>query len=112
MIEREAPLNSGDRYEGQVVLDLGPGLFSQPVLEAACRRGLRPRSPPHDDFAIEEVDNVSSRSRPRRLNAHLRRLPAKENLANPALRGPPHAAKTRYALELIENPPLVALQKD
>jgi hypothetical protein len=98
--------------DGEVVLYLCSRLPPQPVLEAACRRGLRPRSPPHDDFTIDEVDNVLSRSRPRRLNAHLPRLPTKENLANPALRGPPHAAKTRYALELIENPPLVALQKD
>ena len=44
----------------------------------------------HHDFAIDEVH--TSPSRQRRLDAHLRRFPTKENLASPTLRGPPHAA--------------------
>jgi len=65
---------------------------------------LRPYSPLHDDLAIDEVDDVSTRPRVRRLDAHLSRLPAEENLACTVLNGSMNAAKSLHALELIEDP--------
>jgi hypothetical protein len=94
-----------------VSLDLSARLLSQPVLEAARRGGLRPRSSPHNDFAIDKGDKVPSRSRLRRLDAHPRRFSTKENLANSALGGPPHAAEWLYTLQLIEKPSLITAQK-
>jgi hypothetical protein len=104
-------LSKPHKYCSEVALDFRSRLLSQPVLEAAYRRGLRPRPPPHDDFPTHEDDTVPSRTGRRRLDAHPRRLPTEKNLANPALLGSPQAAQALYALELSQNPHGVAVQE-
>ena len=92
-----------------MVLDLGASLLSQPVLEAARRRGLRPCSSTHDDVASYQLDDVPLGIR--RLDAHPRRLSTKENLASPIMRGLSHAAKSLDALELIDDPLFVTFEE-
>jgi hypothetical protein len=65
----------------------------------------------HDDFAIDEFDQVPTRSGVSGLDAHARRRPPKENLAFAAPRGSPQPAQPLHAPELTKNPDCVTVEK-
>jgi hypothetical protein len=98
-------------HYGQVAFDLPTGLPSQPVLEAACRRGLRCRCSSHHDLAVDKSDSIPACPRLGRLDADSRRLPSKQDLSGRAQRGAAHASKPGHTLKLTEYPRLVSIQE-